>query len=318
LRLWDVSSGKEVPLFEGRAAGHVPIAFSPDGRVLASVNGSPQSDVEAVDFLWDMPTGKELCRHGGHGFEVVAAAFSPDGKWVVSGGTDDRDSSVHVWEAATGRLIRRFEGHHSWVWAVTFAADARTVASAAGDSTILLWDVTGRQQGGKLRPATLTPRQLDACWAALAGDDTSRAYDAVWLLVAAPGQTLPFLQQHLSAVPRAEGERVSRLLEELDSDQFPVRERAMKELAKLGETATPALQQALASKPPLEMRRRLGQLLDQSRQWRGDRLRDHRAIQVLEHIGTRQAQEVLQKLAAGAEGAYRTEAAREALQRLRR
>jgi RNA polymerase sigma factor (sigma-70 family) len=311
LRLWDVASGKERRIFDNHGAGISPDAFSPDGKVLATAN-----DPAAV-CLFDMTTGKELCRHSGHaGFGAVA--FSPDGKLVVSGGGNDEDNFIDVWEAATGRLIRRFEGHHSWVSAATFAADGLTAASSAGDSTILLWDITGRQKDGKLRPAVLTPRQLEACWTALANEDAAKAYDTVWALVAVPEQAVPFLHKHLSPVPRPDAKAVAQLIADLDSEKFQVRQKATEELSKLGDAAAPALRQALESKPSLEMRRRLQQLLDQTRDWTAERLRDHRAIQALEHIGTRQARDVLERLASGAPESFRTEEAKTTLARLAR
>ena len=54
-----------------------------------------------------------------------------------------------MWEAATGRLIRRFEGHHGDVSSVAFAPDGLSLASGGGDSTILLWDITGRRPDGR-------------------------------------------------------------------------------------------------------------------------------------------------------------------------
>jgi HEAT repeat protein len=164
----------------------------------------------------------------------------------------------------------------------------------------------------------LTPRQLEACWTALVNDDAAKAYDAVWALAAAPEQAVPFLQKHLSPVPRPDVKVVAQLIADLDSADFQVRQKATDQLRKFGDAAAPTLRQALEGKPSLEMRRRLKQLLDQGRDWTAERLRDHRAIQALQHIGTRQARDVLEALAAGAEGAHRTEAAREALQRLRR
>jgi RNA polymerase sigma factor (sigma-70 family) len=317
LRLWDIASGKERRIFDNHGAGISPDAFSPDGKVLASARNPPGKQ-EAFVRLWDMTTGKELCHHGGHRTSIGAVAFSPDGKLVVSGNSDEEDNSIHIWEAVTGRLIRRFEGHHSWVFAVTFAADGLTVASSAGDSTILLWDITGRQKDGKLRSTALTPRQLDACWTALADENAAKAYDAVWALVASAEQALPFLQKHLRPMPRPDANNVARLLRELDSDDFKVRQRATEELTKLGDAILPELRRALDGKPELEVRKRVQQLLDQARAWTPERLRDHRAIQALEHMGTPKAKEVLGALAAGAPGTHRTEEAKAALQRLKR
>jgi hypothetical protein len=309
-----VASGKEIRSFAINDT-FTGLAFSPDGKVLAGGNGYRQ---DAFVRLWDVRTGAELCRHTGHRESSGAIAFSPDGKLVASatGSLAWEDNSVHVWEAATGRLIRRFEGHHSDVGSVAFSPDGLTVASGGSDSTILLWDITGRRRDGQWSAKQLTAQELDACWTALAGDSAARAYDAVWSLVAAPEQALPLLRQRLLSAPRPDAKTVASLIEDLDSGEYSVRQKASRELARLGEAAVPAVQQALEGKPPPEVRRRLQQQLDQSRRWSGERLRDHRAIQVLEHIGTRAARVMLETLADGAPGVYRTEAARQALRRL--
>jgi hypothetical protein len=92
------------------------------------------------------------------------------------------------------------------------------VASGDGDCTILLWEIAGRQPDGRWHAKALTPHQLDDCWSALAGADAARAYDAVWSLVAAPEQAVPFLRP----VPRPDA-AVARLLTDLGSDDFTVK-----------------------------------------------------------------------------------------------
>jgi RNA polymerase sigma factor (sigma-70 family) len=320
LRLWEVDSGKEVARFPcfNEPVQPRPLAFSPDGKVFAAGVGNEKGIEGYFVQLWDTASGKEWSRHTGHQEPVGAIAFSPDGKLVVSVPNyhGRKDNSVHVWEAATGRLIRRFEGHHSCVASVDFAPDGLSVASGSGDSTILLWDITGRRGDGRWHVKPLTPSQLEDCWIELANEDAVKAYDAVWALAAAPEQAVRFLGKHLPSVPQPEAKSLARLIVDLDSDEFRVREKATKDLSKLGDAAALAVRQALERKPTLEMRRRLQQLLDQSRNWVAERLREHRAIQALEHIGTRQAKEVLKNLAAGAPDSLRTEEAKTALQRM--
>jgi RNA polymerase sigma factor (sigma-70 family) len=317
LRLWNVADGKERCAFDCfDSIGS--LAFSSDGKVLAT--GIANNRYNSLVRLWDTASGKELCHHTGHRDDVGAIAFSPDGKLVASGAGSAGylDNSVHIWEAATGQLIRRFEGHHSCVNSVAFAPDGLTVASGAGDSTILLWDITGRRADGRWHGKPLTPRQLDTCWTVLIDEDAAKAYDAMWMLSASAEQGVPILAKHLRPVPRPDAKIVSRLIADLASDNFTVRQRAMKELSKFGDAITPILQRTLEDKPALEMRRRVQQLLNQSRDWTPEHLREHRAIQALEHIGTPIAKELLQALAAGAAGAHRTEEAKAILQRLAR
>jgi RNA polymerase sigma factor (sigma-70 family) len=316
LRLWDLDDGNERCSFDCHTSTEGALAFSPDGTTLAS---SSLSQSGWMVRLWDARTGKELCHHDGHGEEVGALAFSPDGKLVASGSGNigTKDNSVHVWEAATGRLIRRFEGHHSCVSSVAFSPDGLTLASGAGDSTILLWDITGRRPDGQWHVKARTPQELDSCWTAVASEDTAKAYDAVWSLVASPEQSVPFLRQRLRPVPRADSAVVARLLADLDSDDFTVRQRATDELSKFGDAITADLRRALAKRPPLEVRRRIQQQLDQTHDWTPERLLDHRAIQVLERIGTPAARQVLETLADGAPDARRTEEAKAALRHVK-
>src|SRR5262249_10643236 len=154
------------------------------------------------------------------------------------------------------------------------------------DNTLLVWDVTGRLRGGKLRAADLSAKELEALWDDLGGLDAAAAQRAFWTLAASPGQSLPLLQKRLPPLPVPKQERVTQLLADLDSDQFAVREAAREELEKLDEAVEPALRQALAGKPSPEAKRRMENLLD--RLEGSERLRVSRAVGVLEAIADRQ------------------------------
>jgi len=318
IHLWDMDSGKKIRSL--KCDGMVgALTFSADDKVLAA-SITDRKDFTGSVQLWDAASGNELSRHMGHQEPVNGIAFSPDGRLFASGsGTVGyKDNSVHIWEAATGRLIRRFEGHHSCVGALSFSPDGLSVASGAGDSTILLWDITNRRADGRWYVKPLTPRQLDSCWTELANEDATKAYDAVWSLVAASEQAVPFLRIHLPPVPRPDAKTIARLIVDLDSNDFTTRQKATEELSKLGDSIAQDLRRVLENKPSLEVRRRIQQSLDQTRDWTAERLRDHRAVQALEHIGTQPAREVLQALALGAPESQRTEEAKAALLRLSR
>lgn len=128
------------------------------------------------------------------------------------------------------------------------------------------------------------------------------------------------MRKYLRPVDAVDEKRLARLLGDLDSDDFTVRQKATAELEKLGERAIPSYRKALASKPSLETRRRVDDLLDKAqRAWwdvSGERLRSLRAVEALELAGTEEARDVLKTLAAGASGTRLTEEAKAALQRL--
>ena len=116
--------------------------------------------------------------------------------------------------------------------------------------------------------------------------------------------------------PSVDARRVDRLLADLDREQFPVREAASAELAKLGESAVPALKRVLRQTPSLEVRRRVEQLLSRLEEWSPERLRILRALEALEHGATPEARRLLEALAAGAPEARLTQEAKASLLRL--
>jgi hypothetical protein len=127
-----------------------------------------------------------------------------------------------------------------------------------------------------------------------------------------------FLEKQLQNAPPLDMRRIERLIADLDQEQFDVRERAARELEKLGDRAEPALRKALGGKPSLEARRRLEGLLKrlEGASPSAETVRQIRAVEALESLGDLEAQRVLNKLAAGPPESRLTQEARAAVRRL--
>src|SRR5260370_16145579 len=103
-----------------------------------------------------------------------------------------------------------------------------------------------------------------------------------------------FLNDQIKAVKEPDPKQVQGLLANLDSDQFATREKAAKELGKLGEEIEPSLRKALEGQPSEEAPRQVKAILDGPRPVpSGEPLRTLRSIQVLERIGTPEARDVV-------------------------
>jgi hypothetical protein len=309
LRLWDTASGEELRHFVGSRPSFGSVAFSPDGKTLAS--GSLN---EPRIRLWNV-SGNELPPLEIAETEVTSLVFSPDGRSLAWKGHNDR---IHVWDTAARREYREFRGADSGRGNLTFTPDSRILVSAGAGAGVLLWDLTGRSRGGKLRPGRLTPPQLQVLWEGLKGAETTKAREALWEMVAAPAQAVPFLAEHVRPVLAADPKRTEQLIRDLGSDQFAVRERAARELEALAEAAAPALRRALRGKPPVELRRRVEQLLADVEAVSHEQLRLLRAVEVLEQVGSPQGRQVVQTLARGAPEVRLTREAKAALDRLAR
>lgn len=309
--IYDVAADRPLRTFAGTPWGS--LAFSPNSKLLAldGFSNNPAPKVEKVRLL-DVATGADVLSLA-TGY-VGGRAFSPDGRYLLAAG----ESGLRLWELASGKEVlgrQTAELVHSSISPsqLAFAPDGRSVATGMLHSNILIWDVA---------PATRQRRQLSAkelgsLWADLAGDDAARAYQAACTLIADPQRAIPYLRERMPAV-KADAPRIRRLIADLDSEQFAVRDAARKELEKMDDAAYGVLREALKEAGSLEMRRRIEALLADPFVLRAsEKLRQVRAVMVLEQIGAPEARRELERLAGGVADARLTREARTAISRLK-
>jgi hypothetical protein len=316
IQLYEPLTGKLLRQLPGHHQQVVSFSISADGKHLVS------GDVDGTVRVWDLATGRERRRFKGPENGVYGVSLSPDGKAVafVSGNAAKKtaDHLVSLWEVATGQERRRFSGHRSYLYTVAFSPNGKWLVSPSYDNTALVWDVTG-SHGKENVPATQPTREQTEAWrTALGAADAGKAYQAMCALAAQPGAVVPLLKGWLQPAATADLPEVPRLIADLDSDRFSVRQRAEQALAELGEKAEGALRRALAKDPPLHVRKCLDTLLEKLDGPVKDpeRLCALRAVEVLENVGTPQARNMLESLAAGAPEARLTREAKTSLERL--
>jgi WD40 repeat protein len=190
VEVWDLRTGSRKAQWSAHEQRVGTLAFSADGRILAT--GGKSGDVK----VWDFAAQQELARFGPAGAPVLCVAFSPDGRslaassendgvWVWSlesrqrirlGGnlgpvfsvafspdgtclanTTMAANEVRLWELPSTRPLAPLRGHLEGVCSVAFSPDGKTLATGCTDRRVTLWNFATRQEMAKIRPGSAIP-----------------------------------------------------------------------------------------------------------------------------------------------------------------
>jgi predicted Ser/Thr protein kinase len=136
--VWDLETGDKRHDLGEHARHFGSVAYSPDGKRLASASA------DWTVKIWDAASGGLLHTLRGHSGHVRDAAFSHDGRLLVSACPDDR--ALRVWQVADGALVRTIPVKAGCV-SVAYSPDGNHLAGACGDWTVRVWNAaTGQQQ----------------------------------------------------------------------------------------------------------------------------------------------------------------------------
>ncbi len=207
LRLWDVSSGREMRALPRQAHEIRAALFLPGSE--ASTGSETIAVASGIGIrAWHIESGRELTRFTGHTDAVRCLAPTPDGKLLVSGGDD---KTARVWDVAAGREMCRFSRHGAGVTALSVNPHGTHVLSAGRDHSLRLWEILS----GKEVAAFAVPRGM-VLSAALSADGQSALsghFDTfVRLWDAHTGRELRRFQGHKQMVTAALFTRDGRVL----------------------------------------------------------------------------------------------------------
>lgn len=305
LRLWDIGSGNELHRMvcsQGRVS---TMDYSANGKLLAA------GGYDGTLYVWDAVSGKNISQ-GKIGEILDEIAFTPDSRSIVWG--CQKEKTIHIWEIRSRQERCRLDGHHGMITGLALAADGSRLVSGSNDGTGLVWDLTGDHDADARKSPAPDQQELEQLFKDL-GADAATAYRAILRFQRSPQPTAALFGKRLQPVPHVDGKAMAKLLADLDSATFATREQAAAELAKLGPGAEPALKRLLVTQPGSELRHRVNELLAKLEP---ARLAMARAIEVLERLHTREARQLLLDLAHGAPGAWLTQEAAMAVERLER
>jgi WD40 repeat protein/serine/threonine protein kinase len=148
--VWDLSpdppptrggerGGVQEPLtWHGHSGGVMSVAFSPDGKRLASASQ------DRTIKLWEATSGQLTRTLQGHSRHVNCVVFSPDGNRLASASAD----GARIWDTTSGQEMQKLEGHTFGVYWVAFSPDGKRLASAGAsvDKTVKVWDTISGQE----------------------------------------------------------------------------------------------------------------------------------------------------------------------------
>jgi len=297
IEVWDELAGRPILQFVAPESCEMACRISPDGRTITT------STHDGTICLWELATGLERARfsdngrideYGGLG---PVHAFSMDGLTLACNSIEFHD--VNLWDIPSGRRFASIHGHGGWVVTTEFTPDGRRLLTSSCDTTILSWDMTRPEWRSRPLSSNLSDADLATHWNRLRNATAEEAYRSKWALVGDPKKTVEFLRARLPSTTPISAEQIKTWVADLDANQFSAREKAQRQLHDHFDQTEGQLRRDLAKTTSAEVRNRINHIFNANLAAipGPNMLRDLRANEVLEQIGSPEARDLLRRLA---------------------
>ncbi|MGJ3251164.1 MAG: eIF2A-related protein [Elainellaceae cyanobacterium] len=132
-QLWDTQTGQPIRQFSTQPDQVWTLAFSPDGRAIATAGQQG-----AITF-WDVQTGAIIkILHATNGIGITSIDINPDGQTIAASSID---RTIRLWHITSGEPLKTLRGYSNWVLSLAFSPDGEILATGSNDQTIMLWSL---------------------------------------------------------------------------------------------------------------------------------------------------------------------------------
>jgi hypothetical protein len=237
---------------------------------------------------------------------IRAADFSPDGRYLAIAVPEDL---IQIWEVATWTKRNEFKGNGDHWITLTFGPGGR-IYTGHNDTTVLVWDTR--------RPHVADSVSVERAWNDLATRESSVSFQSEGRFSTAQAEAVKLFAEKIQPATAVDPKLIRRLLDDLGSSEFAVREASSQALYDQDRQVLPYLEETLKTATSAEVRERAKRIVEHYRQtpFTGEQLRQTRAVMILERIGDGDSKKLLKKWAGGPANALLTEEASAALKRL--
>jgi WD40 repeat protein len=289
IRVIEIATQKMRATYGKDASGILAFACTPDDEHLILLT---QTGLE----VRSLSTGQIVLRPSVRP-RSAALGISPNGRLLAF---ESEEGEIALLEIATGAVVDAWRSSGSVVHTLALSPDGRHLLTGHRDSTALLWDL----DPDLARDVLL--RSDAQLWDGLAAKP-AEAHAVVSGLVKSPGRAVKVLEKRMMSETEPDEKQIRAWINDLEQT-FTRRDEAAKQIRKHGLLTAPYLRDALKDRLPLEMRRRLSDLLKavETGVPSSNHLRYERAVQVLEMVDTADARRLLSELAKGPAGSRRT------------